>query len=418
MDETQSIMREPAQTVQLALHGGPKTVQSQFVWPVFDEREVNTVADLVRSGQWGNPDCTGLVAEFEAQFAAYCGTKYAISCVNGSVSLRLALMACGVRPGDEVIVPPYTFIATASTVLEVNCVPVFVDLDPDTYNLDPARIEAAITDRTRAIIPVHFAGLPCDMDAIMAIAERYNLRVIEDAAHAHGAEYRGRKLGSIGDLGSFSFQSSKNLTSGEGGMVITNDDALYRTVESLRNVGRLPEGQWYDHFNPGCNYRISPLQAGLLIEQLKRLDDQTRRRHENGLYLDSLLGAIDGIRPMSRGNAPLVHARHLYLFRYNKQAFANLPKAEFVQMLAAEGVPCSGGYPHPLYKQPLFQNRNWMCYAIPDWVDYGPVHCPVAEHACSDEGIWIFQHALLGTRTDMDAFADAIRKIQQAMTGL
>jgi dTDP-4-amino-4,6-dideoxygalactose transaminase len=402
---------------QLAINGGDRVVKRSFQWPIFDEQEVQAVADIVRSGQWGNPDCDGAVAAFELEFADYCGSKYAISCVNGSVSLRLALIACGVRPGDEVIVPPYTFIATASVVLEANCVPVFVDIDPDTYNLDATKLEAAITERTRAIIPVHFAGLPCDMDAILSVARRYNLRVIEDAAHAHGAELNGKKLGTFGDAGSFSFQSSKNLTSGEGGMVITNDDALYQTMNSLRNVGRLPHGQWYDHFNPGCNYRITQLQAVLLSQQLKRLDQQTILRNENGLYLDTLLEPIDGITPLSRGALPLRHCYHLYIFRYNKTRFGNLPKKEFVAMLSAEGVPCSAGYPHPLYKQPVFQQKNWMCYAIPDSVDYAQVYCDVAERACADEAVWIFQHAMLGSRSDMDSFAEAIHKIQRYVIG-
>ena len=408
-------MNKRTSVEQLAIYGGEQVVKRSFPWPIVDEQDVLAVADVVRSGQWGNPDCSDAVAAFERQFADYCGSKYAISCVNGSVSLRLALIACGVRPGDEVIVPPYTFIATASVVLEVNCVPVFVDIDPDTYNLDPDKIEAAITERTRAIIPVHFAGLACDMDAIMAIAQKHNLRVIEDAAHAHGAAYKGKKLGSIGDAGSFSFQSSKNLTSGEGGIVITNDEALYQTMNSLRNVGRLPHGQWYDHFNPGCNYRITQLQAVLLSEQLKRLDEQTQIRNDNGLYLDSLLAEIDGVTSLSRGDVAIRHCYHLYIFKYDKTRFGHISKQEFVRMLSAEGVPCSAGYPHPLYKQPVFQQKNWMCYAIPDSVDYTQVSCPEAERACAEEAVWIFQHAMLGIRNDMELFAEAIRKIQHAL---
>ena len=402
-------------TERLAIHGGEKTVTKNFPWPIYDEREVEAVANVIRSGKWGNPDCSEAVEEFEQSFATYCGSKYAVSCVNGSVSLRLALIACGVRPGDEVIVPPYTFIATASTVIEANCVPVFVDIDPNTYNLDPKAIEAAITDRTRVIIPVHFAGQACDMDAIMDIARRHKLRVVEDAAHGHGAEYKGQKLGSIGDVGSFSFQSSKNLTSGEGGIVVTNDDELYQVMRSLRNVGRIEGGQWYDHYNPGCNYRITTMQAVLLSEQLKRLDEQTRTRDENGLYLNELLGQIEGITPLGRGYGETRHCYHLYMFKYDQAAFGQLPKVQFVEMLAAEGVPCFRGYPHPLYKQPLFQNKMFMCYAIPETVDYSQVYCPVAEQACSTEAVWILQHAMLGTRADMESFADAIRKIQQAV---
>ena len=399
----------------LAINGGSKTIEKNFSWPVFDETEVNAVADVVRSGKWGNPDCGDIVRSFEDEFAAFCGTKYALTCANGSVALRLALIACGVRPGDEVIIPPYTFIATSTIVLEANCVPVFVDIDPDTYNLDPEKIEAAITKRTKAIIPVHFAGQACEMDKIMAIANKHNLKVVEDACHGHGAEYKGKKLGSIGDAGCFSFQSSKNLTCGEGGMIITNDEKLYDMMNSLRNVGRVKGGQWYEHHNLGCNYRMTQLQVILLVNQLKRIKEQTLRRHENGTYLNSLLEKIDGIKPLSRGRGETLHSYHIYIFKYDKSEFNNLPKVEFSQMLAAEGVPCFMGYPKPLYKQPLFQEKNFMCYAIPEEVSYKNVSCPVTEKACYEEAVWILQHAMLGPKEDMEKFAEAILKIQKAV---
>ena len=399
---------------QLAINGGPKTTDKDFNWPVYDETDVRMVAEIVRSGKWGNPDCGDAVLAFENEFASFCGTKFALTCANGSVALRLALIACGVRPGDEVIVPPYTFIATASIVIEANCVPVFADIDPDTYNISPAAIEKAITKRTKAIIPVHFAGQACDMDAIMSIAKKHNLHVIEDSAHGHGAEYKGKKLGSIGDAGCFSFQSSKNLTSGEGGMVITNDESLYDLMNSLRNVGRVKGGQWYEHHNPGCNYRITQMQAVLLSSQLKRVNDQTALRHRNGTYLNSLLEKIDGIKPLARGVGETIHSYHIYIFKYDKSKFNNLSKAEFSKILAAEGVPCFMGYPEPLYKQPLFQERNFMCYAIPPEVDYSQVCCPVTEKACHEEAVWIFQNTMLGSKEDMDKFAEAILKIQHA----
>lgn len=400
---------------KLAINGGPKTIDKNFAWPIYDETDVNAVAEVVRSGNWGNPDCGDIVEAFEKEFASFCGTKYALTCVNGSVALRLALIACGVKPGDEVIVPPYTFIATTSIVVEANCVPVFVDIDPETYNLDPSQIEKAITKRTKAIIPVHFAGQACDMDATMAIAKKHNLYVIEDACHGHGAEYKGKKLGSIGDAGCFSFQSSKNLTAGEGGMIITNDDKLYDMMNSLRNVGRVKGGQWYEHHNAGCNYRITQLQAVLLANQLKSLEEQTKRRHDSGTYLNSLLEKIDGIKPLTRGLGETIHSYHIYIFKYDKTKFNNLPKAEFAKILAAEGVPCFMGYPQPLYKQPLFQKKNFMCYAIPEEVDYTNVCCPVTEKACYEEAVWIFQQTMLGTKEDMEKFAEAIVKIQDAV---
>lgn len=399
----------------LAINGGPKTIDKNFQWPVFDITDIESVADVVRSGKWGNPDCGDIVKSFEDEFAGFCGTKYALSCVNGSVALRLALIASGVRPGDEVIIPPYTFIATASIVMEANCLPVFADIDPGTYNIDPSQIEKSITARTKAIIPVHFAGQACDMDSIMAIAAKHNLSVIEDACHGHGAEYKGRKLGSIGDAGCFSFQSSKNLTCGEGGMIITNNEKLYDMMNSLRNVGRVKDGQWYEHHYLGCNYRMTQLQAVLLSSQMKRLKEQTLRRHKNGTYLNSLLEKIDGIKPLSRGVGETIHSYHIYIFRYDKSKFNNLSKAEFSKMLAAEGVPCFMGYPQPLYRQPLFQKKNFMCYAIPEYADYTAVSCPVTEKACYDEAVWIFQNAMLGTKQDMEKFAEAIIKIQKSV---
>jgi len=399
----------------LAINGGPKTIEKNFPWPVFDKTDINAVADVVRSGKWGDPDCGDLVKAFEDEFAAFCGTKYALTCVNGSVALRLALIACGVRPGDEVIIPPYTFITTSSIVLEANCIPVFVDIDPDTYNIDPVKIEKAINKRTKAIIPVHFAGQACNMDKIMTIAKKHKLKVIEDACHGHGAEYKGKKLGSIGDAGCFSFQSSKNLTGGEGGIVITNDEKLFDMINSLRNVGRIKGGQWYEHHYLGCNYRITQLQSVLLSNQLKRLQEQTRCRYENGTYLNSLLKKIDGIKPLTGSAEETLHSYHIYIFKYDKSKFNNLSKSEFAQMLAAEGVPCFMGYPRPLYKQPLFQEKNFMCYAVPKEVDYSKVSCPVTEKACYEEAVWILQHAMLGTKEDMEKFAEAILKIQKAV---
>jgi dTDP-4-amino-4,6-dideoxygalactose transaminase len=297
--------------------------------------------------------------------------------------------------------------------MEANCVPVFVDIEPDTYNIDPVEVEKAITSRTKAIIPVHFAGQACNMDAIMTIAIKHNLKVIEDACHAHGGEYKGKKLGSIGDAGCFSFQSSKNLTSGEGGIVITNNKEIFDLVNSLHNVGRIHGGQWYEHHNLGCNYRITQLQSVLLSNQLKRLEEQTHQRNKNGLYLSSLLEKIDGILPLTRGHGETLHTYHIYIFRYDKSKFNNLPKVEFAKILAAEGVPSFMGYPEPLYKQPLFQKKNIFCYAIPEYVDYTNVYCPVTERACYEEAVWIMQHAMLGTKEDMEKFAEAILKIQR-----
>ena len=197
-------------------------------------------------------------------------------------------------------------------------------------------------------------------------------------------------------------------------MIITNDDGLYDMMNSLRNVGRVKGGQWYEHHFAGCNYRITQMQAILLSNQLKRLAEQTARRHENGTYLNSLLEKIDGIKPLTRGLGETIHSYHIYIFKYDKSKFNNLSKVEFSKMLAAEGVPCFMGYPEPLYKQPLFQQKNFMCYAIPEEVEYKNVYCPETERACHEEAVWIFQNTMLGTKEDMDKFAEAIVKIQKA----
>lgn len=199
-------------------------------------------------------------------------------------------------------------------------------------------------------------------------------------------------------------------------MVITNDEDLFDMMNSLRNVGRVKGGQWYEHHYLGCNYRITQLQVAILNNQLKRLKEQTLRRHENGTYLNSLLEKIEGIKPLRRGIGETVHSYHIYIFRYDKSKFNGLPKVEFAKMLAAEGVPCFMGYPQPLYRQPLFRKKNFMCYAIPEDVDYTEVSCPVTEKACYEEAVWIMQNTMLGTKEDMDKIAEAIIKIKRSVT--
>ena len=297
---------------------------------------------MLHSARWGRLDGS-YVRSFEEAFAAYQGRRHAIAVTNGTVALRLALLAAGVHAGDEVIVPPYTFLATASAVVEANCTPVFADIQPDTYNIDPAAIEAAITPHTAAIIPVHFAGRAAAMAPIMAVARRHGLVVIEDAAHAHGAAYGGRGLGAIADMGCFSFQSSKNLTAGEGGMILTDSDRYAGLCRSYHNCGRLPEGAWYEHHLLGGNYRMTEFQGALLLAQLARLGEQTATRDANGRILDEGLSQVPGIRPLGREPDQDRHSYHLYIFRYDPAAFGGLRRARFLAALEAEGIPCSGG---------------------------------------------------------------------------
>ena len=321
---------------ELAILGGSKARQKPFsTWPIFDETDEARLVRALRSGKWGKLD-GGEVAEFEKRFAAMHGCKHAIGVVNGTVSLRIGLLAAGIQAEDEVIVPPYTFLATATAVVESNAVPVFADIDLETFNLDPKAIKAAITPRTRAIIPVHMGGQSAEMDAIMAIAREHNLVVIEDAAHAHAARYRGQSVGSVGDMGSFSFQSTKNLTSGEGGIITTNNDKLAEACRSIHNCGRISGGLWYEHHIISANYRLGELQGAILNTQLDRLEGQTERRDENGRYLAEKLKTVPGIHPQKRGASTTRHSHHLFLFRVDSKVLG-APRHAILEALRAEG---------------------------------------------------------------------------------
>lgn len=404
-------------TPKLALNGGTPVRLIPFPeWPVFDESDEQALLDVLSSGKWGRHQGTRVNA-FEVAFAAYQGARYCVAVMNGSVAIKIALLAAGIQAGDEVIVPDYTFVATASSVVEANAVPVFVDIDPDTYCLTPELVEASITDRTRAVIPVHFAGQAVDMEALMALAGRHNLVVIEDAAHAHGAEYEGQRLGSIAHMGCFSFQSSKNLTAGEGGAILTNDEHFERLCYSLQTCGRLPEGEWYEHHLPGGNYRMTEFQAGLLLNQLTRLEQQTQTRDRNGRFLNQILADISGISPLKRDMGETRHAYHLYIFRYNASEFNGLPRERFLEALTAEGIPNSAGYGTPLHRQELFMTRAFgpftgYQHSQPD-LDYAQVHSPVSERACNEEACWLPQSVMLGSESDMNDIARAITKIYE-----
>ncbi len=339
---------------QLALLGGRPVRERPFTsWPVFGEREEARVLAALRSGHWGRLDGNE-VTEFEERFARMHGCQHGIAVVNGTVSLRLGLMAAGLEAESEVIVPPYTFFSTASAVIEANMVPVFADVDLATFNLDPRAVEAAITPRTRAVIPVHFAGQVADMDAIMAIAAKHKLLVIEDAAHAHGASYRDRPAGSLGHLGSFSFQSSKNLTCGEGGIITTNDSQLAAACRSLHNCGRIPSGLWYEHHVISGNYRLGELQGALLNAQLERLEDQTTTRDANGQYLEKRLANLPGLHPQQRPGFCTRHAYHLFMLRIDAQEFG-APRAAVIDAPAPRGFRVRAAMASHSLSNPCFE---------------------------------------------------------------
>jgi dTDP-4-amino-4,6-dideoxygalactose transaminase len=402
----------------LALLGGPPVRTKPFTaWPIFGDAEEQRLLRTLRSGHWGRLNGTE-VAEFERRFAAMHGCRHGIAVANGTVALRIALLAAGIRANDEVIVPPYTFVSTASAVVEANAIPVFADIDLETFNLDPAAVAAAITPRTRAIIPVHFAGQPADMEAILTLARARALIVIEDAAHAHGAKYGDRPAGSLGNMAAFSFQSSKNLTAGEGGIATTDDDALAESYRSIQNCGRIPGGVWYEHHVISGNYRLGEFQGAILNCQLDRLEEQTQKRDGNGQYLASRLGALPGLYPQARPAQCTRHSYHLFMMRVDADRFG-APRELVLKALQAEGIPCSAGYGFSLPRQPLFKNRAFGPF-LPDAsprLDYLEARCPNSDLVCQ-QCIWLGQSLFLGSRDDIDDIARAFEKVHDQREAL
>lgn len=392
---------------RLAIHGGTPVRSTPFTrWPVFGQEEEDALVAALRSGVWGSIDGT-YVKRMEVEFAELQGARHAVNVVNATMGLSVALKALGIGPGDEVLVPPYTFIATASAALMLGAVPVFVDVELDTLLIDPTLIDAAVTPRTKAIVPVHHGGSPADMDGVMAAAARHGLKVVEDAAQAHGAAWRGRPVGAIGDIGVFSFQSSKPVNSGEGGMMTTNDDELDELLWSYRNVGRRRGGEWYEHVRIGWNLRMTEFQAAVALEQMKRMPVQQAHRTEMAGYLSSRLAEIPGAVPLNVPDGVTAHSWYTYHWRWLGAAEGGLPKKAFADALRAEGVPVFAGY------TPL--NRN---QAVRDEIaklgGAEPVACPNAERAETDEILMFSIPILMGTRADVDDVVEAVAKVAAA----
>jgi dTDP-4-amino-4,6-dideoxygalactose transaminase len=395
--------RETAMSA-LAIHGGTPVRTKPFGgWPVFGREEEEALLTALRSGIWGSIDGT-FVKRLEVEFAELQDARHGIACVNGTMALSVALKALGIGPGDEVLVPPYTFIATASAALMIGAIPVFVDVELDTLLIDPTLIDAAVTPRTKAIIPVHHGGSPADMDGVMAAAGRHGLKVVEDAAQAHGSAWRGRPVGAIGDIGTFSFQSSKPINAGEGGIMLTNDDELDELLWSYRNVGRRRGGEWYEHVRLGWNLRMTEFQAAVILEQMKRMPAQQAHRTETAAYLGSRLAEIPGAVPLRVPAGVTAHSWYTYHWRWLGAADGGLPKMAFADTLRAEGIPVFHGY------TPL--NRN---QAVRDEIARlggpDPVACPNAERAEADEILMFSLPILMGTHADIDDVVDAVAKV-------
>ncbi len=364
---------------KLFIHGGKKTRTRDFgyIAPIGDE-EIRSVNEVLKSRRLSGfyKDFLGgrMVRKFEEDFAKYIGTRHAIAFNSGTSALHAALLACGVERGDEVIVPPFTFTATGSSVLMAEGTCVFADVDPDTFCIDPEAVEAAITERTKAIMPVHIYGKVCDMDRITAIAEKHNLKIIEDACQSPGCRHKGRMVGSIGDAGAFSFVETKNMVIGEGGMVTTNSDEIADWCRLARNHGEVwTEGRPREYISRvlGYNFRMTEIHAAMGIEQLKKLDSLNGTRIKNVSFLQKELGRFDGLKAMQYKEGEICH---LYPVLYDEGKIG-IEKKKFIDVMASEGIPLSGGYPNPLYRTPIFQDRAARA-------GQKNIECMVAEDIC------------------------------------
>jgi dTDP-4-amino-4,6-dideoxygalactose transaminase len=400
---------------ELALHGGKKSKQKPFpIWPQYDDAERQALTDVLESRIWWRTPGTRTLA-FEQEFAIFHAAQHGIAVTNGTAALEVTMSALGIGPGDEVIIPDFTFVATASAVLYTGAMPVTVDVSPETYCIDPKLAEAAVTSRTKAIIAVHMGGHPADLDALAELARKKGIALVEDSSHAHGTEWKGRRIGAIGTAGTFSFQASKLMTAGEGGMIISNDDKFERQARSVHDCGRMP-GEWfYSHYINGSNYRLSEWQGAVLSVQLTRLDAQTRKRHSNACLLDQLLSQIPGITPQKLDRRCTRNGHYAYIFHVDSKQFAGASTEKLIQAINAEGIPNQASYP-PVHALDVFQNgeyRKRLCGSqSAETHPFLKAQYPIT-HRAAWETIWIPQPALLGEEEDMHEIAAAWTKIQK-----
>ncbi|HOP75986.1 MAG TPA: DegT/DnrJ/EryC1/StrS family aminotransferase [Thermogutta sp.] len=408
----------PSPNEKPALLGGKPTVTGQWPhWPWVSSSDEEAVLEVVRAGRWYR---SRSVEQFEEEYAALNSARYCIATASGTTALVTSLGALGVGPGDEVIVPPFTFLATVTSVLLHYAMPVFVDSDINTFLMDAEKLESAITERTKAIIPVHIGGNVANLDRILAIAEKHRLAVVGDACQAHLAEWKGKSAGSWGTTGCYSFQLSKNLSSGEGGAILTNDEAMADACFAFHNCYRKRTRASLEakyHFGRNANFRMTEFQAALLLNQMKGIKERAQLRSDNAAYLTTLLASIPGIHPAKEYSGCTRNAYHLYMFRYDPNEFNGLPRNRFVNALRAEGVPCSPGYA-PLNKEQFLMDalhsepyvRVYGRQAIEQWPERN--QCPENDKLC-EQAVWFYQTVLLTDRTRMEQIAAAIQKIKK-----
>lgn len=404
------------------LGGTPVRTKPFPSWPIYDDKDVEIYLDALRSKLWSeyNHIERESAVKFERKYAELMGTKYCSSTNAGTTALTAALCALDVGPGDEVIVPTNTFVATAQVVFNLFALAVFVDSDPDTFMIDADLIEERINERTRAILPVHIGGGAADMDKIMALSKKYNIPVLEDACQAHLGEWRDKKLGSVGHLGCFSFQAHKCLTSGEGGAIIGDDEALMDRCIAYKNNGRDPKRKIV---YTGSNYRMTPFQVAVIMGQMRRLEEQISHREKNAAYLEGLFKDVPGITKCKKYPGQTRRGYYMYGLLYDKEQFGGLPRRKFTQAMQAEGIPIRGGcdtlnkdkfvevYLNLRHFQTLFSKERLTQY----WEEN---HCPANDVINAETGLILGQEVFLGTKKDMDDIAEALVKIRKNAAAL
>jgi len=408
----------------LALQGGTPVRSKPFssTWPIIDEHEEKALLKALKSRNWcclrGNA-----VYDFEKRFAEAMGVSQCILTNGGTTALSTSLHVLGVGPGDEVITSPHTFIATINTITNLHALPVYVDVDPDTGSIDANLIEAAITENTRAILPIHLAGWPVDIARIMAISQKHNIPVIEDACQSVSAEVDGKKVGTFGQTGCISFQEWKSLVCGEGGAILGSDDEFMRRCAAFINNGRDPKKLERGYPFPGSNHRMTEFQAAVLTEQFNRFQEQAPRRHENGCYVEQALAQIPGLTPRKRYSD---HTRVTFVefeMDYDRAQFKNVPAARFAEALRAENIPMHGGprrYSDGCHKEKMLQehlnSRAFRAAFSPARLDKyrQSLRFPVMDGEAKTQKEMLSMDSkipFLGSRQEMDEIIEAVHKV-------
>jgi dTDP-4-amino-4,6-dideoxygalactose transaminase len=400
----------------LAINGGTPVRSSPYpAWPNGDEREIDAVTDVIRSGDWGGfPEPGRYAGRFEEAFAAYQGARHGVLMANGTITMEVALKALGIGWGDEVIIPALTFAATAYAPIAAGALPVIVDVTTETWCIDPDLVEAAITPRTRAIMPVHLGHHMADMDRITEIAGRHGLAIVEDCAHAHGQQWKGRGAGCLGDFGSFSHQSSKILTAGEGGTLLTNDDDLARRAHSLIDCGRAKDPDEKE-FTFGANYRLGELHAALLVVAMERFPSQQAERAGTAKQFEELVAQVPGVRVMPPDPRITRWSFYNYILAIDPEAFAGRTNEVVCSAMEAEGIPAEVQYP-PMSRYELFQpslSRLPVCVEHADRLDPRQMSFPVAEAAGLRESVYFMENVFRDGTKGVEDAVEALAKIQR-----